>query len=108
MKTLPPDFPYVPEMYDDGYFPNPLVDKVRDAIQEAVAFIEEGHHTTDEIQAAFDRMTEKIDGLQSEFEEAGSELETVARDSIGLTVKKLLEYFKIGIDVEHAIGLRDW
>ncbi len=56
----------------------------------------------------FDEMTLAINDLQEEFEENGSEIETEARESIGETVEYILSWFDIGIDVEDAIGQRDW
>lgn len=49
-----------------------------------------------------------INDLQAEFEENESELETVARESIAETIEYILQLFDIGIDVESAIGERDW
>ncbi len=108
MKKLPPDFSYLRDMYADGYFPPHLVDKVRDAIRGVVSFIEAGERSVEEIQGELDRMTEAINELQAEFEDAGSEIETGARESIGATVHDILRYFGIDIDIETAIGARDW
>ncbi|HET6256470.1 MAG TPA: DUF5713 family protein [Puia sp.] len=107
-KNLPADFEYVPDMYSDGYFPNFLVDKVRDIIKGAVAFIEEGNHSKEEIQGAFDRMTIAINELQEEFEQNDSEIETGVRESIGAIVDSIIEFFNIDIDIEEAIRERDW
>jgi uncharacterized protein (UPF0305 family) len=107
-KKLPPDFEYLKEMYQDSYFPKELVDKLREIISGIVVFLEGGQHTSDEIQGALDEMTNKINALQEEFEENDSEIETVARDSIGLTVENILKYFGIDIDIEEAIRERDW
>ena len=107
-KKLPADFEYLKEMYQDGYFPNFLVDKVKELIKNIVLFIEEGNHSKEEIQASFDRMTVGINNLAEEFEENGSEIETGARESIGETVDNILNYFDIDIDVEEAIRERDW
>ena len=46
--------------------------------------------------------------LEEEFEENESELETVARDSIGETVAYILEWFDIELKAEDAIRERDW
>src|SRR5579859_3084333 len=99
-KKLPENFEYVPDMYSDEYFPNFLVDKIRDIIKVAVLFIEGGNHSKDQIQGAFDQMTVAINDLQEEFEENDSELETGARESIGETVERIIEYFGIDIDGE--------
>lgn len=108
VKKLPGDFEYLKEMYDDNYFPDFLVNKLRDAIKEVVVFIEYGNHSKEEIQAALDKMTLKTNELQEEFDENDSEIETVARDSIGMTVENILKYFDIDIDAEEAIREREW
>lgn len=107
-KKLPENFEYVKDMYDDGYFPNFLVDKVKDIIKRTVSFIEEGNHSKGEIQESFDKMTLEINDLQEEFEENDSEIETGGRESIGETIENILNYFNIDIDVEEAIRKRDW
>jgi len=107
-KKLPADFKYVPDMYSDEYFPNTLVDKVKKIIKEAAVFIEEGDHSKEEIQTAFDKMTMAINELQDEFYENDSEIETAAREAIGETVDRIIKFFNIDIDIEEAIRERDW
>ena len=60
------------------------------------------------IQSALDEAVEGINDLQAEFDENDSEIETVARDTIGETVAYILEWFDINIDIEDALGARDW
>ncbi len=109
MKKLNEDFVYLKDMYNDDYYPKFLVDKVKACIVEVVEFLEkEEYSSLEEVQEKFDEMTIKINELQDEFEENDSEIETVARDSIGVTVDNILKYFEIDIDVEDAIGERDW
>ncbi len=95
-------------MYNDGYFPDFLVDKIKKLIEDVIAFLESGERDLKKIQEKFDHMTLAINDLQDEFEENESELETAARDSIGETVAYILEWFQIAIDTEDAIGERDW
>ena len=108
MKKLNADFKYLPDMYHDKYYPEFLVDKVKAEIVRVVSFIEEGSHDTDEIQQKFDAMTIAINYLDDEFGEHDSELETVAREDIGDTVQRIIDYFELGIDCEDAIRERDW
>jgi hypothetical protein len=107
-KKLPEDFEYLQDMYQDDYFPDFLVDKIRDSIKGFVAFAEVGNHSIDELQMALDEMTIKINELEEEFDENDSELETGARESIGQTIEDILTYFDIDIDVEDAIREREW
>lgn len=105
---LPTDFVFLRDMYLDGYFPRPLVDRLRDKLKELVSFLESGAHTTEQVQAELDRITRDINDMQSDFEAADSEIETVARDSIGTTVEAILDFFSVDIDIEEAIRERDW
>ena len=109
MKKLNPDFVYLEDMYNDDYYPRFLVDKVKDCIVEVVEFLEkEEYKDLEEVQEKLDEMTEKINDLQEEFDENDSEIETVARESIGATVAYILDWFNISIDIEEAIREREW
>ena len=100
MKTFDADYTLLEDMYEDGYFPDFLVDKVKT--------LETGERDLEKIQEKFDAMTLAINDLEEEFEENDSEIETAARDSIGETVDYILKWFDIDIDVEDAIAEREW
>lgn len=108
MKKFDADYKILKDMYEDGYFPDFLVDKVRDLVQNVIAFLETGETDLEKIQEKFDEMTLAINDLQEEFEENDSEIETGARESIGETVEYILQWFDIDMDVEDAIGEREW
>jgi hypothetical protein len=108
MKKLPSNFRFLREMYMDDYYPVDLVDRLRDTIKELVSFLEAEEHTTSQVQDELDRVTKKINDLQGAFEEEGSEIETMARDSIGVTISDILKFFDIGIHPEDAIRKREW
>ncbi len=108
MKEFDKSYKLLADMYNDEYFPDFLVDKIKALIQSVIDFLETGERDLDKIQARFDEMTLAINDLEEEFEDNDSEIETVARDSIGGTVRYILKWFDIDIDVEDAIGERDW
>lgn len=105
---FPSDYVLLEDMYNDEYFPNFLVDKVKGEMVKVVKLLEGGETDVDTIQKAFDTMTLAINDLQVEFEQNDSELETVARESIGGDVAKILEFFDVDLDVEDAISEREW
>lgn len=97
-------------MYRDGYFPNAVVDKVRDVILEACREIEdEKPATKEEVYVITCRATEKINDLQDEFEENESEIETVARDDIATTLEYVAKTYGFpDADLEELVATRDW
>lgn len=108
MKKFDENYVLLKDMYDDEYFPDFLVDKVKDLLLKLVAYLEIGEQDTSKIQEKLDDMTLAINDLQDEFDENDSEIETVARDSIGVSVEYILEWFDIDIEIEEAIRERDW
>ncbi|MBG8554169.1 DUF5713 family protein [Hymenobacter guriensis] len=105
---LPADFQFLPEMYEDDYFPAKQVDKVKAAIQKVVVYLEKDSTDPDKVQDKLDQMTSKINELQEDFEEHDSEIETGARESIAETVERVLAHFNIDIDIEEALREREW
>ena len=108
MKVFDTNYKLLDEMYQDEYYPNFLVDKVKDELQKAINLLETGETDTEIIQKKLDEAICAINDLQEEFDENDSEIETVARDCIGETVGCILGWFGIPIDVEEAIRERDW
>ena len=108
MKKFDKNYKLLKEMYEDDYYPVFLVDKVRDELQKVIDLLETGETNTDVIQEKLDEVVCAINDLQEEFDENESEIETVARDSIGVTVDYILKWFGIPIDMEEAIRERDW
>ena len=108
MKAFDPDYKLLNEMYQDEYYPDFLVDKVRDALQKVIDLLENGETDTEVVQEKLDEVVCAINDLQEEFDENDSEIETVARDCIGVAVAYILEWFNIPIDTEDAIRERDW
>ena len=107
MKAFDPNYKLLDEMYQDDYYPAFLVDKVKDEIQKVIDLLESGETDTEVVQEKLDEAVLAINDLQEEFDENESEIETVARDCIGVTIDYILKWFDIPIDMEEAIRERD-
>lgn len=108
MKKFDENYILLKDMYDDGYFHYFLVDKVKDIIGKLIVYLEIGEQDIPKIQEKLDEMTLAINDLDEEFDKNNSEIETVARESIGASVEYVLQWFGIPIDIEDAIRERDW
>ena len=108
MKAFDTNYQLLAEMYRDDYFPALLVDKIKNELQKVIDLLESGETNTEIIQETLDQAVCGINDLQDEFYENDSEIETVARDCIGVTVDYILKWFGISIDMEEAIRERDW
>ena len=95
MKAFDPNYKLLDEMYQDDYYPAFLVDKVKDELQKVIDLLESGETDIEVVQETLDEAVCGINDLQEEFDENDSEIETVARDCIGVTVAYILEWFGI-------------
>lgn len=108
MRAFDPNYKLLDEMYQDEYYPDFLVDKVKDKLEKVIDLLESGETDTEAIQEKLDEAVCNINDLQEEFDENDSEIETVARECIAASVAYILEWFGIPIDIEEAIRERDW
>ena len=108
MTAFDPNYKLLDEMYQDEYYPNFLVDKIKNQLQKVIDLLESGETGTEAVQETLDEAVRSINDLQEEFDENDSELETVARECIAATVAYIRKWFNIPIDIEEAIRERDW
>jgi hypothetical protein len=97
-------------LYRDGYFPDHLVDKGRGILLALCARIE-AERPAD--LAALYRLTraatEEFNALEAEFEAAGSEFETVAREEIAGDFRFVARAYGFGdADAEELVAVREW
>lgn len=108
MKKFDENYVLLEDMFQDNYYPNFLVEEIKGLITPIISALENGEKDTDTIQNKLDEMTRAINDLQDKFEEHDSEIETVARDSIAVTIGHVMTWFDIDIDMETALRERDW
>ena len=108
MKKFDENYILLEDMVNDEYYPEFLVDKLKELIIPVIRLLENGETNTEIVQSKLDEMTLAINELQEEFYDNDSEIETVARDSIAVTIGYIMEWFHIDIDMETALRERDW
>ncbi len=108
MKKFDKNYSLIKDMVNDDYYPQFLVEKIKALIIPVIDLLENGETNVNIIQEKLDEMTLAINDLQEDFDENDSEIETVARDSIAVTIGYIMEWFGIDIDTETALRERDW
>lgn len=100
---------FLSEMYQDGYFPDPLVDELRQVLMDLSVQIERIKPSSlAALYVLTHAATEKVNDLQLRFEESGSEIETVARDCIGMDFDFIARAYGFTADIEELIAPREW
>ena len=101
---------FLREMYDDPYFPDEVVDKGKAVLLRLCERIEaERPGDLAALYALTHAATEEFNALEEDFEEAGSEIETAAREQIAEDFGFIASaYGFTDAEVEDLIAPRDW
>jgi hypothetical protein len=97
-------------MYEDGYFPDHVVDKGKAILLRLCERIEaERPSNLAALYVLTEAATEEFNALEAEFEAAGSEIETVAREVIAEDFWFMASAYGFAeADVEELVATRDW
>lgn len=101
---------FLRQMYADSYFPDHVVDRGSVILLRLCERIEaEQPSDLKSLYALTQAATEEFNRLEAEFEAAGSEIETVAREVIAEDFWFVASaYGFTDADVEELIATRDW
>lgn len=103
-------YPFLREMYSDGYFPNFLVDKCKSILIELSAKIET--QKPENLTALYElthAATDRFNDMENEFHENDSEIETGARECIAEDFMFIsIAYGFENADIEELIATREW
>ncbi|WP_449064987.1 DUF5713 family protein [Planomonospora algeriensis] len=104
------DHDFLKGMYDDGYFPDHVVDEGRAILLRLCGRIEaERPQDLAALYALTQDATEEFNALEAEFEAAGSGIETVAREVIAEDFWFVASAYGFAeADVEELVAAREW
>ncbi|PKG39090.1 DUF5713 family protein [Psychromonas sp. Urea-02u-13] len=102
-------YQFLNDMYEDGYFPNYLVDKGKSILIHLCYKIEDVQPSSlEDLYELTNQSTNEFNELQVEFEENESEIETLARDCIAVDFEKIAKIYGFDADIEALTATRDW
>ncbi|MFI5865263.1 DUF5713 family protein [Streptomyces sp. NPDC051546] len=101
---------FLAPLYGDAYYPDQVLDKGREILLRLCARIEaERPSDLAGLYALTGSATEEFNALEAEFEAAGSEIETVAREEIAEDFAFVASAYGFAdADVEELIAPREW
>lgn len=96
-------------MYEDAYFPEFLVDKCHLVLINLCHQIEvKQPEKLEDLYELTHTATRYINDLEDEFFANGSEIETVARECLGMDIYFISKAYGFDADVEELIATRRW
>ncbi|QEI04414.1 hypothetical protein FXN63_00100 [Pigmentiphaga aceris] len=101
---------FLAEMLDSSYYPTAVVQQGVEILQDLSAQIEATQpRNLDALYALTNAATERFNELVDAFYDAGSEIDTVARDCIAVDVLFIAQTYGFAdADIEELTATRDW
>lgn len=100
---------FLQDMQADDYYPAAQVEKGKTILRKLCEAIEtQKPALLDQLYALTHAATEAFNDLGEEFEENDSELETVARETIGADFEFIAKAYGFDADIEELIATREW
>jgi hypothetical protein len=100
---------FLHEMVSDSHYPPHLVKKGQAILVHLCEDIEKQNpKSLAQLYALTHRATEQFNELGHEFEDEGSEIETVAREDIGADMAAIAKAYGFDADIEELIAPREW
>ncbi|MDA0244438.1 MAG: DUF5713 family protein [Chloroflexi bacterium] len=103
------NYPFLQTMYRDSYYPDFLVDKCKQILIGLCEQIEAQRPTTDaDVYKLTHAATLAINDVGEEFNEHGSDLETIARDCLATDFEFIVQSYGFELDLEEVVAPREW
>ncbi|MBN0042973.1 hypothetical protein JS756_02335 [Streptomyces actuosus] len=101
---------FLKALYEDDYYPDHVLDRGRAILLRLCERIEaEQPADVDALYVLTRAATEEFNDLETAFEEAGSEIETVAREELAEAFWSVAQAYGFAdADVEELIATRNW
>lgn len=91
------------------YYPAEITEKCREVLRQLCRDIEENKPADlDALYELSHAATEQINELEEEFDEAGSEIDTIARECLADDFEYIAEAYGFEADLEELIEPREW
>jgi hypothetical protein len=102
-------YQFLNDMYENGYFPNFLVDKGKTILINLCYKIEDVQPSNlEDLYELTNQSAGEFNELQEEFADNESEIETVARDCIAVDFEKIANIYGFDADIKTLTASRDW
>lgn len=110
LNHLVSEYSFLEELYRDGYYPDHVVDEGKAILLRMCDRIEaERPADLSALYVITQAATEEFNQLQDDFEEAGSDIETVAREAIAMDFDFVAAAYGFAdADIEELVATRDW
>lgn len=96
------------QLYDDSFYPDFLVDKIKYLLEDFINYLETSPQKQSEIEDKIYELVHSVNNFQYEFLDNESEFDNLARECLIRDIEYILQWFHFPINVEEVLAQKEW
>ena len=96
------------ELYEDSFYPDFLIDKIKYLLEDFINFVEQKPKNMADVGDKIYDLIQNANSLQYEFLDNDSEYDNIARECLIRNLEYIIQWFHLTINLEEALAEREW
>lgn len=96
------------ELYEDSFYPDFLIDKIKYLLEDFINFVEQKPKNMADVGDKIYDLIQNANSLQYEFLDNDSEYDNIARECLIRNLESIIQWFHLPINLEEALAEREW
>lgn len=108
MDSFDDQYILLEELYEDSFYPDFLIDKIKYLLEDFINFVEQKPKNMADVGDKIYDLIQNANSLQYEFLDNDSEYDNIARECLIRNLEYIIQWFYLPINLEEALAEREW
>ena len=108
MDSFDDQYILLEELYEDSFYPDFLIDKIKYLLEDFINFVEQKPKNMADVGDKIYDLIQNANSLQYEFLDNDSEYDNIARECLIRKLEYIIQWFHLPINLEEALAEREW
>ena len=108
MDSFDDQYILLEELYEDSFYPDFLIDKIKYLLEDFINFVEQKPKNMADVGDKIYDLIQNANSLQYEFLDNDSEYDNIAREYLIRNLEYIIQWFNLPINLEEALAEREW
>ena len=108
MDSFDDQYILLEELYEDSFYPDFLIDKIKYLLEDFINFVEQKPKNMADVGDKIYDLIQNANSLQYEFLDNDSEYDNIAREYLIRNLEYIIQWFHLPINLEESLAEREW
>lgn len=108
MDSFDDQYILLEELYEDSFYPDFLIDKLKYLLEDFINYVEQQPTNMADVGDKIYELIENALSLQYEFLDNDSEYDNLAREYFIRNLEYIIQWFHLPLNLEEVLAEREW